>query len=134
MSKRIPVLPSGAAAVAASCSFELSNAARALMLEACALRQSLSVSPTNAARSSEEFASTLGPAVARQAEWPIHRAYLAALLDIGMNADQIARYFRVDPSEVYGMMGTAGDATRAASSMISSAPDLRFPIFNPSME
>ena len=32
--------------------------------------------------------------------WPIERASLNALLDLGLDTDQIARYFSVDPADV----------------------------------
>jgi len=36
--------------------------------------------------------------------WPIDRASLGALLDIGLTVVQIARYFSIDPIEVLALL------------------------------
>jgi len=36
--------------------------------------------------------------------WPVERSSLRALSDIGLSAEQIARYFSVDPVEVRALL------------------------------
>jgi len=43
--------------------------------------------------------------------WPIDRGSLAALLDIGLNPQQIAQYFSVTPAEVRRLLESTGTAT-----------------------
>lgn len=40
--------------------------------------------------------------------WPIDRASLAALLDMGLSPRQIARYFSVTPAEVVALLHSVG--------------------------
>jgi len=42
--------------------------------------------------------------------WPIDRGSLAALLDIGLNPQQIAQYFSVTPVEVRRLLESTGTA------------------------
>ena len=42
--------------------------------------------------------------------WPIDRGSLAALLDIGLNPQQIAQYFSVTPAEVRRLLESIGSA------------------------
>jgi hypothetical protein len=42
--------------------------------------------------------------------WPIDRGSLAALLDIGLNPQQIAQYFSVTPAEVRRLLESTGTA------------------------
>ena len=46
--------------------------------------------------------------------WPIDRASLAALSDLGLSPRQIARYFSVTPEEVSRLMNAALDENEAA--------------------
>jgi hypothetical protein len=41
-------------------------------------------------------------------DWPIDRASLAALLDMGLNPAQIARYFSVTPDDVVRLLRAVG--------------------------
>ena len=44
--------------------------------------------------------------------WPIDRAALAALLDMGLSPRQIARYFAVSPTEVLERLHAVGMSER----------------------
>jgi hypothetical protein len=47
--------------------------------------------------------------------WPVDRASLAALSDLGLSPQQIARYFSVMPEEVSRLMDAAVDQNEAAA-------------------
>ena len=47
--------------------------------------------------------------------WPIDRASLAALSDLGLSPQQIARYFSVTPEEVSFLMDAAVEQNEAAA-------------------
>jgi hypothetical protein len=46
----------------------------------------------------------LKPPFARGVSWPIDRASLRALFDMGLTVVQVARYFSIDPVEVQALL------------------------------
>jgi hypothetical protein len=57
-----------------------------------------------------DLAGALGKSFIEGVSWPIDRASLAALLDIGLSLQQIAHYFSVTPAEVSCLLNAAGAA------------------------
>jgi hypothetical protein len=57
--------------------------------------------------SRDELESMLLESFVEGVEWPLDRASLAALSDMGMSVAQIARHFRVAPSDVRALMNAA---------------------------
>jgi CRP-like cAMP-binding protein len=47
--------------------------------------------------------------------WPVDRASVVALSDLGLSPQQIARYFSVTPEEVSRLMDAAVDQNEAAA-------------------
>ena len=52
------------------------------------------------------------PEATRIQAWPIERAYLATLKDLGLSDGQVACYFRVDENEVATLCASYGIAGR----------------------
>ena len=52
----------------------------------------------------DEVDSLLKQAFAEGVRWPIERPSLMALSDMGLSAQQIARYFSIDPDEVEALL------------------------------
>lgn len=66
----------------------------------------------NSPTSRDDLESTLLRSFVEGVTWPLDRASLAALSDMGLSINQIAKYFLVEPSEVRSVMDTLGPIQR----------------------
>jgi hypothetical protein len=57
-----------------------------------------------------DLAEALHESFIEGVSWPIDRASLAALLDMGLSPQQIAQYFSVSPAEVIRLVNATGAA------------------------
>jgi hypothetical protein len=55
-----------------------------------------------------DLTSELHKSFIKGVSWPIDRASLAALLDMGLSPQQIAHYFSVTPADVLRLLNAAG--------------------------
>ena len=65
------------------------------------------VKRTASAPAGGDLASELRKSFVDGVGWPIDQASLAALLDLGLNVQQIARYFSVTPATVIRLLNSA---------------------------
>jgi hypothetical protein len=62
-----------------------------------------------------DLADELHQSFTEGVSWPIDRASLAALLDMGLSPQQIAHYFSVAPAEVIRLVNATGAARTTLS-------------------
>jgi len=71
-----------------------------------------------AALSRAELEAALSASFSQDVSWPIDHASLTALIDLGFSNAEIARYFAVEPDDVYmlrdryGLIGSRADGRK----------------------
>lgn len=74
------------------------------------------MSPSAPSTSRDELESMLRTSFVEGVDWPPDPASMAALSDMGMTVEHIARCFLVEPSEVRRLMESHGAAARKGAS------------------